>query len=175
MWGRGVIHLGIAVLGPSRGVCVSILIESLPECMCVKRGAVERLDLEIVHLLWIWRDFQFVSWRDLCFKCVIPFLLFSKRPSGFESRGKHASETPQDAFMPPLFSFKDLLIDSVLPHESPHRHVKERWVGFIQIPFLNFLTANLGQLWASKECEQILRRKIYNLKFSVEGWRVKKK
>lgn len=43
-----------------------------------------------------------------------------------------------------LFSFKDLvLIDSTLPPESAPRHVKERWVGFIQIPFPNFLTANL--------------------------------
>lgn len=57
--------------------------------------------------------------------------------------------------MPLLFSFKDMLIDnapppSTPPHESPHRHVKERWVGFIQIPFPNFLTANLGQLCVNK-------------------------
>lgn len=107
--------------------------------------------------------------RGLCFKCIISFLLFSKRPSGFQSRGKRASEMPQDAFMPLLFSFKDMLIDSAPPpsplHESPHRHVKERWVGFIQIPFPNFLTANLGQLCVNKSSGE----KIYNLQFSVKG------
>lgn len=59
-----------------------------------------------------------------------------------------------------FFSFKGLvLIDSVLLNESPHRHVKERWVGFIRIPFPNFLTANLGQSWASEQCEQVLRER----------------
>lgn len=59
-----------------------------------------------------------------------------------------------------LFSFKDLvLIDSTLPPESAPRHVKERRVGFIQIPFPNFLTANLDQSWASEQCKQVLREK----------------
>lgn len=52
--------------------------------------------------------------------------MFSKRPSGFQSRGKCAPEMLQEAFMQPFFSFKGLvLIDSVLLNESPHRHVKE--------------------------------------------------
>lgn len=61
---------------------------------------------------------------------------------------------------PLLVSFKDLaLIDSTLPCESPPRHVKERWVGFIQIPFPNFLTTHLDQSWASEQCKQVLRKK----------------
>lgn len=56
--------------------------------------------------------------------CEQKRFVFSRRPSGFQSRGKHAPEMPQEAFMQLFFSFKGLVL---IDMSSPMSHLTGMW------------------------------------------------
>lgn len=77
---REMLHSEKAGLGPRHEAGVYPFSRlSLPKCMYMQSGDVERLDLEIRNLAWIQKAFQFVSRRGLCFEYLITSVLFLRK------------------------------------------------------------------------------------------------